>query len=272
MTAHPAERADPRFPDLADPRTFIDTDLPALAHPARRGAGALEPARRGPARLLGRHPLRGRTGGLQATGRFTSEQGNVLSTLLQGGDSAAGKMPSPTGPGTASTEADAEVVLPACPGARRPPGAPPHPAADRRGGGPGEADFATDVADHIPINTIGDLMDIPVADRGKPRGVGEPHPSRYDEQATRSWRSGWPATRSCCTSVNWRASGADRREGRGQRAGHRAGGRRAADRGRDRLRTAAASERGAFDGIAPWSTSAAAPARCSPPCCTSTPA
>ncbi len=31
----------------------------------------------------------------------------------------------------------------------------------------GEFDFATDIADHIPINTIGDLMDVPPADRPK---------------------------------------------------------------------------------------------------------
>jgi cytochrome P450 len=45
----------------------------------------------------------------------------------------------------------------------------------------GEVDFATDVADHIPINTIGDLMDVPVADRQRLVEWNNRTLSRYEE-------------------------------------------------------------------------------------------
>ncbi|CAM5510328.1 hypothetical protein SFUMM280S_09919 [Streptomyces fumanus] len=128
MTAHPAERADPRFPDLADPRTFIDTDLPALWRTLRAEA----PVHWNP-------PAEDRPGFWAVTRyedvlavykdnrRFTSEQGNVLSTLLQGGDSAAGKMLAVTdGPRHRETrklmlKSRLEVQLVASPAPGRPP-------------------------------------------------------------------------------------------------------------------------------------------------------
>lgn len=99
--------------------------------------------------------------------RFSSEQGNVLSTLLQGYDSASGKM-------LAVTDRPRHRAIR---GLMMRSFAPKNLAsvaekvrARTRGLvlsalEQGEVDFATDVADQIPINTIGDLMDVPEYDR-----------------------------------------------------------------------------------------------------------
>ncbi|CAM5715973.1 Cytochrome P450 OS=Streptomyces fumanus OX=67302 GN=GCM10018772_39370 PE=3 SV=1 [Streptomyces fumanus] len=194
MTAHPAERADPRFPDLADPRTFIDTDLPALWRTLRAEA----PVHWNP-------PAEDRPGFWAVTRyedvlavykdnrRFTSEQGNVLSTLLQGGDSAAGKMLAVTD-GPRHRETRKLMLKSFSPRVLEHVGHLVRRRTQRLIAevvARGEADFATDVADHIPINTIGDLMDIPVADRGKLVEWNNRTLSRYDEQD--SQLEEWPA-------------------------------------------------------------------------------
>ncbi|GAA2398810.1 cytochrome P450 [Streptomyces glaucosporus] len=99
--------------------------------------------------------------------RFTSERGNVLATLLQGEDSASRKMLAVTD-GKRHREIrnlmlksfSPRVLAPVVEGVHRRTRALVAQALER-----GELDFVTDVADHIPINTIGDLMDIPAADR-----------------------------------------------------------------------------------------------------------
>ncbi|MEU5365835.1 cytochrome P450 [Streptomyces sp. NPDC005925] len=99
--------------------------------------------------------------------RLTSEKGNVLVTLLAGGDSAAGKMLAVTdGPMHRNLR---NVLLKSfSPQALE-------PIVDqikvyttrlvvdavRRG----ECDFAADVAEQIPINTIADLLGVPAGDR-----------------------------------------------------------------------------------------------------------
>ncbi|MBD0418078.1 cytochrome P450 [Streptomyces sp. TRM S81-3] len=99
--------------------------------------------------------------------RFTSERGNVLATLLEGGDSAAGRMLAVTD-GRRHRElrnvllkAFAPRVLePVVDGVRR--------RADRlvrEAVARGTCDFAQDVAEHIPMATIADLLGVPAADR-----------------------------------------------------------------------------------------------------------
>ncbi|GGS43007.1 cytochrome P450 [Streptomyces cinerochromogenes] len=99
--------------------------------------------------------------------RFTSEKGTVLTTLLRGHDSAAGKMLAVTD-GVRHREIrnlmlksfSPRVLAPVVDGVHR------HTrqllgaavASDR-------VDFVTDVVDHIPMHTMGDLLDIPAADR-----------------------------------------------------------------------------------------------------------
>ncbi|MER7786610.1 cytochrome P450 [Streptomyces sp. NPDC097640] len=185
MTAQPADaREDLRFPDLADPRTFIDVDLPAMWRELRAEA----PVHWNP-------PAEDRPGFwaisryddvlavYKDNKRFTSEKGNVLSTLLQGGDSAGGKMLAVTD-GLRHRETRKLMLKSFSPRVlehvgqlvRRRTQQLITDVVARR-----EADFATDVADHIPINTIGDLMDIPVADRGKLVEWNNRTLSRYDE-------------------------------------------------------------------------------------------
>ncbi|MDT0270075.1 cytochrome P450 [Streptomyces sp. DSM 44915] len=99
--------------------------------------------------------------------RFTSEQGNVLVTLLAGFDSAAGRMLAVTdGPRhkdlrnlllkSFSPRALRRVEERVIQNTRR-----LVAQAVRRG----EADFAVDVAERIPINTIGDLLGVPPSDQ-----------------------------------------------------------------------------------------------------------
>jgi len=155
------------YPDLADPRTFVEQDLPALW-----------------ARLRSEDPVHwsepavGRPGFWSITRhrdlltvykdneRFTSEQGNVLSTLLQGSDSASGKMLAVTdGPRHRAIRAlmlrsfSPRLLDSVVQGVRRRTRALMAARLD------GEFDLAADLADQIPINTIGDLMGIPEADR-----------------------------------------------------------------------------------------------------------
>lgn len=154
--------------DLADPHTFLDRDLHELW-----------------AYLREHHPVywnppSGSAPGFWAvmryndvvdvykdSARFTSTRGNVLATLLQGHDSASGKMLAVTdGPRhrairnlmlkSFAPKALAPVMDKVRARTRRLVAA----AIER-----GEVDFATDVADQIPINTIGDLMDVPEYDR-----------------------------------------------------------------------------------------------------------
>ncbi|WP_330330501.1 cytochrome P450 [Streptomyces sp. NBC_00536] len=99
--------------------------------------------------------------------RFTSERGNVLATLLEGGDSAAGRMLAVTD-GRRHRElrnlllkAFAPRTLePVVDGVRR--------RADRlvrEAVARGDCDFAQDVAEHIPMATIADLLGVPAEDR-----------------------------------------------------------------------------------------------------------
>ncbi|MFR9673723.1 cytochrome P450 [Streptomyces sp. TR06-5] len=154
--------------DLTDPRTFEDNDLSAYWRHLRTE----EP--------LYWHPGSGGRPGFWVISRYadvmalykdnkqlTSEKGNVLVTLLAGGDSAAGKMLavtdgkmhrnlrnvmlkafSPKALQYISERVRANTTRLVVDAVRR-----------------GECDFAKDVAEHIPLNTISDMLGVPTADR-----------------------------------------------------------------------------------------------------------
>ncbi|MFJ6561341.1 cytochrome P450 [Streptomyces sp. NPDC091412] len=154
--------------DLTDPRTFEENDLREYWRRLRT------------TRPLHWHPPTGDAPGFWVISRYadvmalykdnkrlTSERGNVLVTLLAGGDSAAGKMLAVTD--GAQHRNLRNVLLKAfSPQALK-------PITDRVRANTtrlvveavrrGECDFATDVAEHIPMNTISDLLGVPAADR-----------------------------------------------------------------------------------------------------------
>ena len=185
MYAEPATAPDGLdVPDLADPRTFIDVDLPQMWRGLREQAPVYwnPPAPDRPGFwAVSRHA--DVLAVYKDDKNFTSEKGNVLDTLLQGGDSASGKMLAVTdGP---RHRAIRKLMMKSF-----------SPRVLEHVGqlvrrrtqkliadvlALGEADFATDVADHIPINTIGDLMDIPAADRATLVDWNNRTLSRYEE-------------------------------------------------------------------------------------------
>ncbi|MFI1761461.1 cytochrome P450 [Streptomyces sp. NPDC020800] len=174
MTATETVRAVPGdldAVDLTDPSTFV-TDSPQELHDLWRRFRTERPVHH-------HRPAAGRPGFWALTryedvlavykdnDRFTSERGNVLATLLQGGDSAAGKMLAVTdGP---RHRAIRNLMLRSfSPRALR------HvveqvrirtrdllaQAVDRDG-----FDYAEAIAEHIPMGTICDLMAVPPQDR-----------------------------------------------------------------------------------------------------------
>lgn len=154
--------------DLANPVMFLETDLPALWSRLRDEAP------------VHWNPPSGQAPGFWAVSRyadvvdvykdtthFTSERGNVLTTLLQGEDSASGKMLAVTD-GVRHREIRNLMLKSFSPRALAPVAEMVRERTRRLIADAlarGEFDFATDVADHIPINTIGDLMGVPQADR-----------------------------------------------------------------------------------------------------------
>ncbi|MFB7738709.1 cytochrome P450 [Streptomyces sp. NPDC056112] len=154
--------------DLTDPRTFEENDLREYWRRLRT------------TRPLHWHPPTGDAPGFWVLSRYadvmalykdnkrlTSERGNVLVTLLAGGDSAAGRMLAVTD-GARHRNLRNVLLKAFSPQALKPITDRVHAnttrlvvEAVRRG----ECDFATDVAEHIPMNTISDLLGVPTADR-----------------------------------------------------------------------------------------------------------
>ncbi|WP_247196988.1 cytochrome P450 [Streptomyces sp. GESEQ-35] len=99
--------------------------------------------------------------------RFTSERGNVLTTLLEGGDSAAGRMLAVTD-GRRHRELRNLLLKAFSPRVLEPVVAGVQDRADRlvrHAVATGDCDFAQDVAEHIPMATIADLLGVPAGDR-----------------------------------------------------------------------------------------------------------
>lgn len=154
--------------DLTDPRTYQTTDVHAMWRRFRTES----PVHRHPATEAGpEFWVLSKYDDVMALYKdddnFTSERGNLLVTLLHGSDSAAGKMLAVTD-GPRHAEIRKLMLKSFSPRALR------HiseqvvhrtrrllkDAVER-----GEADFARDVAEHIPIATICDLLGVPESDR-----------------------------------------------------------------------------------------------------------
>ncbi|OZM73288.1 cytochrome P450 [Amycolatopsis antarctica] len=154
--------------DLADPRTFADQDLAAFWHQLRQEQPLYwhpESDDRPGFWVLSRHE--DLLAIYRDTSNFTSERGNILDTLLQGGDSAAGRMLAVTD-GARHVALRRILLKSFSPRALQ-------PILERLRSATSElvdnavrqgaADFAKDVAAKIPLNTICDLLDVPESDR-----------------------------------------------------------------------------------------------------------
>jgi cytochrome P450 len=158
----------PAVPNLADPRTYLDQDMAAVWRRLR----ADDPVHWHPSTqygpgfwVLSRHEDVAAV--LQDPGLYTSEKGNVLVTMLAGGDTGAGRMIAVTdGPRHAALRAlllqafSPRAIAGVARQVRRTVG-----ELLREAVSSGECDFARDVAAHIPLSAICDLLDIPAADR-----------------------------------------------------------------------------------------------------------
>lgn len=157
-----------RIPDLTDPKTYVDQDMthvwrqlqsddPVHWHP--------ETADHPGFWVLTRYDDVVQV--LNDNARFTSEKGNVLATMLQGGDTGAGRMLAVTD-GEHHTELRRLLLRAFSPRAlepvkqriRRTTRRLLVAAAER-----GDCDFAKDIASVIPLHTICDLLDVPKPDR-----------------------------------------------------------------------------------------------------------
>ncbi|MFE9635260.1 cytochrome P450 [Streptomyces sp. NPDC006463] len=157
--------------DLTDPRTFATGD-PAELHELWQRFRTERPVHHHPATsaLPGFWALTRYDDVLAVykdAGRFTSERGNVLSTLLQGGDSAAGKMLAVSD--GARHRAIRNLMLKSFS-----PRALHHVVEQVQGRtrdllsqvlDRGAFDYAEAMAEHIPMGTICDLMAVPPQDR-----------------------------------------------------------------------------------------------------------
>lgn len=156
--------------NLADPQTFLANDLHKLWQVLRSEAPAYW------------NSPRSQVPGFWAITRyddimrvyldsvnFTSTGGNVLTTLLRGGDSAAGKMLA-VADGRRHREIrnlmlqsfTPRALAPVLEKVRRRTRKLIVQAVEKE-----SVDFAVEIACHLPINTIGDLMNIPDSDRGQ---------------------------------------------------------------------------------------------------------
>ncbi|MEU0479226.1 cytochrome P450 [Streptosporangium sp. NPDC006013] len=180
------QAVEPRYIDLTDPASFVVNDMyaywrtlrastPVYWHPAgasgpgfwvlSRYADIMEVYRDGK--------------------RFCSQYGNVLTTLLQGGDSAAGKMLAVTD-GLRHRELRNVLVRAFSPRTLDRVAAAVHAETGRRMAEVvrhGEFDFAEDVAATIPMNTICDLLAVPPTDREHLFGLNKQALSSDDPEA-----------------------------------------------------------------------------------------
>ncbi|MFC5754122.1 cytochrome P450 [Actinomadura rugatobispora] len=155
-------------PDLVDPKSHLDHDMievwrrlraeePVYRHPAAAGRPGFW--------VISRHDDVARI--LRDDERFTSERGNVLATMLQGGDTGAGRMLAVTD-GRHHTDLRSLLLQAFAPRALKDVTLRVRglvrtlltEAAER-----GECDFAKDIASVIPLETICDLLAVPVSDR-----------------------------------------------------------------------------------------------------------
>ncbi|WP_165986540.1 cytochrome P450 [Streptomyces sp. YIM 98790] len=168
MPTRAQQVADPAVLDLTDPQTFLDHHPHEMWRPYREHNPLFwHPARHGNPGFWVFTKYDDVMAAYRDNKRFTSERGNVLATLLKGEDSASRKMLAVTdGPrhreirNLMMKSFSPRVLEPVVEGIRRRTDALIDRAVER-----GELDFVTEVADRIPIHTIGDLMGIPLQDR-----------------------------------------------------------------------------------------------------------
>jgi cytochrome P450 len=164
----PTDVSSPAVPNLADPKTYIEHDMGAVWRRLR----ADDPVHWHPPTTEGhgfwvvtRYDDISRV--LRDPAHFTSESGNVLATMLQGGDTGAGRMLAVTD-GPHHTELRKLLLRAFAPRAledvarrvRETTRRLLTEALKRE-----RCDFARDVASSIPLDTICDLLDVPQADR-----------------------------------------------------------------------------------------------------------
>lgn len=154
--------------DLTDPQTFLDSDLAALWRRFRRESPVhWHQEREGAAGFWVLSRYEDVVATYRDNSRFTSEYGNVLATLLRGGDSAAGKMLAVTDGEqhrkmrqamlrSFSPRTMRNVVL----SIRKRTSALVEQVTSSS-----DFDFAAAVAERIPMGTICDLMAVPEGDR-----------------------------------------------------------------------------------------------------------
>ncbi|MFH8470701.1 cytochrome P450 [Streptomyces sp. NPDC017991] len=185
MTTQTQPAADPDTLDLTDPQTFLDNDPHRMWQPYRDQYPVFwHPGRD---ELPGFWVLTRYQDVLDAyrdNRRYTSEQGNVLATLRLGEDSAARRMLAVTdGPRHRAVRNlmmksfSPRVLAPVVANVQQRTDTLVARAVER-----GELDFVTEVADRIPIHTIGDLMGIPAADREQVVDWNAQTLSRYSSQ------------------------------------------------------------------------------------------
>ncbi|SMF98738.1 putative cytochrome P450 hydroxylase [Burkholderia singularis] len=154
--------------DLTDPRTHLRADMTeywrwARAHQPVRWHPAVNGAAPGFWVLAGYHDL---ISVYRDPGRFSSQRGNVLLTLLAGGDSAAGQMLAVTDPPRHG--ALRKLIAPAL--SKDAIARLEHLLRRRTGAllaehiGAGAFDFARTIASRLPIWTICDLLGVPEDD------------------------------------------------------------------------------------------------------------
>jgi cytochrome P450 len=156
------------IPDLVDPRTYADNDMVGIWRRLRAEEPAYwhpETARRRGFWVISRHEDISRI--LRDDENFTSERGNVLTTMLEGGDTGAGRMLAVT---DGRHHSDLRSLLLQAFSPRALAGVKQRvrqlirrlltEAVER-----GECDFARDIASMVPLETICDLLAVPAADR-----------------------------------------------------------------------------------------------------------
>ncbi len=161
-------RAQIDVPNLVDPKTYADHDMTQIWRDLR----SADPVHWHPATsdgpgfwVLTRYAdivsvLRDDT-------RFSSEKGNVLATMLQGGDTGAGRMLAVTD-GPRHTELRKLLLRAFAPRALRGVERLVRQAVQRlltESIERGTCDFARDIASNIPLETICGLLDVPARDR-----------------------------------------------------------------------------------------------------------
>lgn len=155
-------------PDLTDPKTYINEDMLAVWRQLRvkdpihwHGESAAVPG----FWVLTRYADIVRV--LMDSETFTSERGNVLATMLHGGDTGAGRMLAVTD-GQHHTELRKLLLQAFAPRALEGVRRRVYSTVRRllaEATELGNCDFAKDVAAVIPLQTICDLLDVPIQDR-----------------------------------------------------------------------------------------------------------